>query len=939
MKCAVIITEAEKPGQAVVRAAEVVVAVIKMNLQKNRQGNKSGRNNIAIKQNAKSSSTGLQALTAAALVLPGLMLSAPCAAEDDEMSFQQSHYEESKRNLYNVPNNVKPIQVDSLDFGAKTSLTDRVKFSFNYTEDTWSGATPLYTAPAIFGGNQPIGPVNALTGASPLGVVSGANVIVDKNNHYAPVALSGTKNNSLFDPDNGLFNQFLNSYQANKQLAHVISVASPETRKQGDFKVGYEWDRAALKVGGGTSVEKDYKSDYGNLGGYFDFNQKLTRLNLGLSFTNSDTSAQLDPDFQMGGYENTYAYSSQITKIKQNGSTVTLLQGNRQDWGSNLGLTQVLTENSLVEATLGYTRSNGYMSNPYKAMGALFVDPNQYQGQDTTTIDGVNYLADGSGNPTNILSGTMLTFLEKRPTLRNQFNVGSKFVQYIKPLDAALHFDYHFSSDDWGITSHAFESDWVQPIGYGWTVTPRVRYYSQEAASFYTPYLLVTQKLPQRQTRNGPVNDPSQYYKLLPDNYSSDQRLSGFGTLSGGVSLSKKFAKGITLETSFEYYTHAGSLKLGGGGEGDYANFNYYVASAGLTVNLSALGHGGDSGEHSHQHDHQHGAPIPAGVMFGHMMEKAGEVMVGYRYMYSTQAGSMLNGENAVPDKSILNQGCSSTLKCYLTETGMNMHMHMLDLMYAPTDWLNLMLMPQFVDMNMSMKPLPGAAIYPNPVGMEGMMTADMANTGMSTGGIGDTGIYSLFKLFSNPNHHVNLTLGATAPTADVGRQMRRTMTINGGLYPYGMQLGSGTWDFKPSMTYTGKHDDWSWGAQVNGTKRLENKNDSGYALGDIFQSSAWGSYNLLNWLSTSVRGVYTAQGSIKGQYNGFIDKMSPSDYTQNYGGKYWDVGFGVNAFVPSGDLAGNSLSFEWLQPVATEVNGYQLARDGALSATWGYAF
>jgi hypothetical protein len=927
MKCAVIIIVAEKPGQAVVQAVEVVVAVIKINPKKNRQGNKSGHqsNNIRIKQDDKSRSTGLTYLTAAALVLPGLMLSAPCAAEDDEMSFQQSHYEESKRNLYNVPNNVKPIQVDSIEAGARTSLTDRLKFSFKYTEDTWSGATPIYTAPLTFGANNGIGPANALTGASPYALR--ANVIVDKNNNYSPIALSGTKNISLLDADGNPYDQSLNSYQTNKQLVHIISVASPETRKQGDFKLGYEWDRAALKVGGGTSVEKDYKSDYGNLGGYIDFNQKLTRLNLGLNFTNSETSAQLDPDLMMGPYTKTEAYSSQIKNIKQNQTTVHLLQGKRQDWSSNLGLTQVLTENALLEATLGYTRSNGYMSNPYKSVGALFVDPNQNPGDliVNPTGNGVDYTLDG--NPTNILTGTMLTFLEKRPTLRNQFNVGTKFVQYIKPLDAALHFDYHFSSDDWGINSHAFESDWVQPIGYGWTITPRIRYYSQEAADFYKPYLLVL---------SAPGSQSTAYQKL-PGYYSSDQRLSGFGTLSGGVSLSKKFAKGVTLETGFEYYTHAGSLKLGGGGEGDYANFDYYVASAGLTVNLSALGHGGSSGEHSHHHDHQHGAPIPAGVMFGHMMEKTGDLMVGYRYMYSTQAGSMLNGENSVADKSILNQGCSNKLNCYLTETGMNMHMHMLDLMYAPTDWLNLMLMPQFVDMNMSMKSLPGAATYPDEMG--GMMPLDMANTGMSTGGIGDTGIYTLFKLISTPSNHINLTLGATAPTGDIGRQMRRTMKLDGGLYPYGMQLGSGTWDFKPSMTYTGKYGDWSWGAQVNGTKRLENKNNSGYALGDIFQSSAWGSYNLLSWLSTSVRGVYTAQGSIKGQYNGFIDKMSPSDYPQNYGGKYWDVGFGLNAFVPSGDLAGNNLSFEWLQPVATEVNGYQLDRNGALSATWGYAF
>jgi hypothetical protein len=29
----------------------------------------------------------------------------------------------------------------------------------------------------------------------------------------------------------------------------------------------------------------------------------------------------------------------------------------------------------------------------------------------------------------------------------------------------------------------------------------------------------------------------------------------------------------------------------------------------------------------------------------------------------------------------------------------------------------------------------------------------------------------------------------------------------------------------------------------------------------------------------------------------------------------------------------------EWLQPVEDDVNGYQLERDGALSATWSVAF
>ena len=193
----------------------------------------------------------------------------------------------------------------------------------------------------------------------------------------------------------------------------------------------------------------------------------------------------------------------------------------------------------------------------------------------------------------------------------------------------------------------------------------------------------------------------------------------------------------------------------------------------------------------------------------------------------------------------------------------------------------------------------------------------------------------------------------------------------------YGMQLGSGTWDFRPSLTYTGQSNDFSWGAQANGIVRMENKNDSGYRLGDLFQGTVWGGYNLTNWLTATVRGVYTVQGSVQGQFAGsargqFKDqsrvcstekqsifdefgnetvievpvycdssilKFGSQDYPRNYGGRFWDVGFGLSATVSTGDFAGNRFAVEWLQPVHTDFNGYQLDRDGALSATWSVMF
>jgi hypothetical protein len=119
----------------------------------------------------------------------------------------------------------------------------------------------------------------------------------------------------------------------------------------------------------------------------------------------------------------------------------------------------------------------------------------------------------------------------------------------------------------------------------------------------------------------------------------------------------------------------------------------------------------------------------------------------------------------------------------------------------------------------------------------------------------------------------------------------------------------------------------------------MEDANKSGYALGNIFQATGWGSFDLTDWLTATIRGVHTRQGPLKRQFNGLIYKFGPQDYSENHGGKYWDIGFGLSAVVPSGDLAGNRVSVEWLQPVQDNVRGYQLERDGTLSATWSLAF
>ncbi len=306
--------------------------------------------------------------------------------------------------------------------------------------------------------------------------------------------------------------------------------------------------------------------------------------------------------------------------------------------------------------------------------------------------------------------------------------------------------------------------------------------------------------------------------------------------------------------------------------------------------------------------------------------------------MGSAQTGGTLHGSSAASDGAIAANGCG-TQGCSFTASSHRMTMQMLELMVAPTDWLTLMLMPQFVDMTMGMRPLPGV-VTEVPPGDEGSQPAGHhhgSDRDHVTGGIGDTGIYALLGIFDRPGQRMHLGLGLSMPTGDV--DLRLGNVRDGEFLHYGMQLGSGTWDFLPSLTYTGERGRWSWGGQLNGVQRIQDSNPSGYSLGDVFQGTAWAGLGLTDWLWASLRGVYTVQGTIRGAFEGPHEQSSPVDFPQNYGGRFWDLGLGLDAVIPSGFLKGNRFGIEWLKPVDQDVNGYQLEREDALFFAWSVGF
>jgi hypothetical protein len=318
----------------------------------------------------------------------------------------------------------------------------------------------------------------------------------------------------------------------------------------------------------------------------------------------------------------------------------------------------------------------------------------------------------------------------------------------------------------------------------------------------------------------------------------------------------------------------------------------------------------------------------PAAVMVDHAHNQ-GEVMTGYRYTRTSFSG-LYHGETAVGASELAAAGFS------MMPTSMTMEMTMLDIMYAPNDRLTLMLMPMYMTMSMDMA---GTGMMSHDMAMNDSM--DMGHGGHAMGhmshevdGFGDTNISALFKLVNLEHQKLIGTLGVSAPTGQSDLK-----NPDGTFVHYGMQLGSGTWDATPSITYTGFSGPLNWGAQASAVIRLEDTNDSGYALGDKYAATAWGAVRVVDWLSVSARAIWSDQDAISGHYNGPHNHSAPADLQANYGGEFIDGALGVNTVVTGGNFAGLRLGLEWITRLEEDYHGYQLGLDDSINVNISYAF
>jgi len=288
----------------------------------------------------------------------------------------------------------------------------------------------------------------------------------------------------------------------------------------------------------------------------------------------------------------------------------------------------------------------------------------------------------------------------------------------------------------------------------------------------------------------------------------------------------------------------------------------------------------------------------------------AGMWMVNYKFMHMDMGG-LRRGTSDVPVSSV---GPNKQYPYMMIPSDMTMDMQMAMVMYGITDRLTVMGMANYLASEMGMLMDMGMGARPD--------------SPMSTSGFGDTDLRGIYKI----NGFLNGSLGLTIPTGSI----EKSVSMMGMQFraPYDMQLGGGTFNLKPALTYSQLSCDalWNWGAQAMYTWHIS-KNDNDWAYGDTFKLTWW-LQRALGPINGWLRMAYTDTGEIRGRdpeiqrlQNMASGAPTPDADPFNYGGQRVDFLLGTS--YARGPF---SFGIEGGIPVYEHVNGLQMKTDWLLT-------
>jgi hypothetical protein len=326
----------------------------------------------------------------------------------------------------------------------------------------------------------------------------------------------------------------------------------------------------------------------------------------------------------------------------------------------------------------------------------------------------------------------------------------------------------------------------------------------------------------------------------------------------------------------------------------------------------------------------------PIGVMLDHPHEK-GEFMLSLRYM-SMYMDGMMDGTDSISASKVTNPNSYDYL---VSPTNMTTQMIMFGAMWAPIKEVTLALMVPYLFKDMD------HVVGQGPVA--GQRFTTRAN------GIGDISVAVMIPIIRNENQLLMINIGWGFPTGSIDETDNNPfsdMMLGGKVQlPYPMQMGSGSFEWRPSVIYQQiLFGHLGVGAKASAKIRL-NDNDNGYRLGEEYEVTAWSALEVLEFLSASFRLAWQQNFNISGRDRKLMTnftmpmlagkKTVPTAFPGNQGYRRLYGFWGINLWAPQkrGFFRGHRLAIEVGFPFYQSLDGPQL-RDRVMGTVgWQYSF
>lgn len=398
--------------------------------------------------------------------------------EENEVGYRKSYYEENDNRI--------SVSTDVWSFNV--GLKDNIRVSGEIVVDAITGATPTgAAAPASWNYKTyndyfqaAYQPAYAQALANLSAFYNTQQITYQQWTNAAATTARGPATAAATQAYAALTNN--PSYHSNK----VPLTPMHDHRNAFSLELPMTFGRHQITPSFAYSCESDYISIGGALNYSLSLNDKNTTLSAGWAH-NGDT---------VWDHLNTGNWYSKMTD--------NVFVGLVQLFGPKAYLT--------VDASLSF--EHGFLADPYRSVMAA------------------NLLQDSPDG-----GGEGLIY-EQRPKHRDSQIFYTSWTQFVTPLNGSFELSYRFFHDSYGIFAHTAELDWHQKIGKTLVISPKFRYYVQNAADFY--YIMVPD-----------ANN-------LPSFFTSDYRLSEMESLSTGVTITWRFQKHWSLDASYMRYVMQG---------------------------------------------------------------------------------------------------------------------------------------------------------------------------------------------------------------------------------------------------------------------------------------------------------------------------------------------------------------------------------------------